>query len=235
MRFRYYIGTETDPYRNLATEQELLKTVSKGIAILYLWQNDNTIVIGRNQNPYNECKVEDFLNDGGKIARRKSGGGAVFHDLGNLNYSILSDISERNEVLYHNILINALKSLDILAEYNGRNDIIINGKKCSGNAVYQDGFILCQHGTVLVNTDIERMVSYLTPNKSKLDRNHISSVFSRVINVSELVDGIGVKEMIRAIIEGTEASPLVTKPERHNIDLLEAFYSDYQWVFGGKR
>ncbi|SDW87252.1 lipoate-protein ligase [Lachnospiraceae bacterium KHCPX20] len=235
MRFKYLIGTETDPYRNLATEQALLKFVSDGTAVLYLWQNDNTIVIGRNQDIDNECRADKFLAEGGRIARRRSGGGAVYHDMGNLNFSILSAGSQYESVAYQNIIMKALGVFGIESEYNGRNDIMVAGMKCSGNAVYQDGNMLCQHGTLLIDTNIRRMTEFLTPEKSKLDRNHVSSISSRVVNLKEVCDRVNVKSMIQAFVSSTDAEEMECAPSKEVIEKLTAFYKSREWVFGGKR
>ncbi len=235
MKFKYLVGEETDPYRNLATEQEILNNVAHDIAVLYLWQNDNTIVVGRNQDVYCECNVNDFLNEGGRIARRRSGGGAVYHDLGNLNFSIICDISKKESCEYQKLLIKVLRQFGIKADYNGRNDIMVCGKKCSGNSAYQSDEAICQHGTLLIATDIGRMVSFLTPKKSKLARNHVTSIESRVINLSEINHDINVESMIQAFIQITEACELEYTPNRNKIEQIAEFYKSREWVYGGMK
>ena len=235
MEFKYLIGTETEPYRNLAIEQELMKSVKCGTAILYLWQNDNTIVVGRNQDVYSECRVDAFLEEGGYIARRHSGGGAVYHDTGNLNFSILCNATEEKFCGYQKILKDVLSEFGVKSEYNGKNDILVDGKKCSGNATYADGDRVCQHGTLLISTDIERMVSFLTPEKSKLVRNHVSSIASRVINLREFSGSINVESMKKMFIRITEASKLEYTPDKNRIDELTNFYKSQKWVYGGIR
>lgn len=235
MRVEYMVETGTDPYRNLATEQELLQNVMYGTAVLYLWQNDNTIVIGRNQDVYNECRVADFIEEGGTIARRRSGGGAVYHDMGNLNFSIIYGFSEKEEHEYYNLIIDVLEILGIKAEYNGRNDIVVGGRKCSGNAVYQDGNVVCRHGTLLVHTDIKRMVSFLTPDKGKLDRHHVASIASRVINLEEIDENISMENIRRAFIQAAHGTELKNRPDKDKIDKLAEFYRSEAWIFGGKQ
>lgn len=235
MHFKYVITDETNPYRNLATEQELMHHVATGMAILFLWQNNNTIVIGRNQDVRCECRVDEFLGDGGQIARRQSGGGAVYHDMGNLNFSIISKTSDRESCRYQQIVGDAVKEFYIETEYNGRNDITVYKKKFSGNAVYQDGEVTCQHGTVLVATDIDKMTYYLTPEQSKLDRNHIKSVSSRVINLSSLNRKINIKSMMQAFIQSTKAMKLDYTPDKNMIAELTSFYESDTWVYGGKK
>lgn len=235
MKYEYLIGTEKNPYRNLAIEQELMDSVRGGTAFLFLWQNEDTIVLGRNQGAESECRIDEFLSTGGTIARRRSGGGAVYHDAGNLNFSIICLQSESEICQYQKIVKDALEVLGIAAEYNGRNDILVEGRKCSGNAVYEDGDALCQHGTLLVNTDIERMEVFLTPDKSKLDRNHVASISSRVINLCEIDSAISIEKAKMAFIQAVQAVPSVTSPEEDRLDELMAFYGSRSWVYGGKR
>ncbi len=140
MEYRYMISSSSNPYRNLALEQALFPCVSDDAAIFLLWQNDNTIVVGRDISI--ECRAEAFLRQGGTLARRKSGGGAVYHDLGNLNYSIICRTALENECRYYDLICGLLRQYGLDARYNGRNDITIGAKKISGNAKYTTGEIL---------------------------------------------------------------------------------------------
>ncbi|MGM9617603.1 lipoate--protein ligase family protein [Butyricicoccus sp.] len=145
------ITNETNPYHNIALEE----------CILYLWQNRNTVVIGRNQHAENECRVQELQKDGGFLARRLSGGGAVYHDLGNLNFTFLAyenhfDISSQNEVI-----LRAVKRLGVQAEKNGRNDLTVDGKKFSGHAYYKTGGRCYHHGTLMVDVDYTKLAAYL--------------------------------------------------------------------------
>ena len=125
MNFKYVIGQKTDPYYNLAMEQKLLDFVDEQTGIIFLWQNDKTIVVGRNQNVNAECDVKAFTFWGGKIARRRSGGGAVYHDLGNLNYSILTTQLNKDKLRYQDLMVGLIETYGITATYNGRNDILL--------------------------------------------------------------------------------------------------------------
>ena len=230
---KYIVTTNTDPYINLATEQALFDQCENDTLILYLWQNDNTIVIGRNQDPYLECRADEFIADGGRIARRRSGGGAVYHDLGNLNYSVICRAEYADKVSYQRLVASAMEYLGFQTEYNGRNDILIENRKFSGNAVFNDGSICCQHGTLLVDCNISRMEHYLTPNNEKMERNHVRSVSSRVINLSEVKPGLTISEVISAFIESNHAVELTEKPNNDNVERLYAEYSDKKWILGG--
>lgn len=235
MKYNYVTIDCTNPYRNLAYEQSLFEFVEPGQAILFLWQNDNTIVVGRNQDVYKECLVEEFMKNGGRIARRRSGGGAVYHDMGNLNFSIICAEPEAQECAYQKVIKKAVKKFGIDAEFNGRNDLVIDGRKFSGNAAYSDGKILCQHGTILIASDMNRMNDYLTPDASKLGRNHVKSVSSRVINLGCLAEGICVDSMKRAMVSEVDAAPMKKLPSDDVVKGLEMFYSDKNWIFGGEK
>ncbi|MCR5144562.1 MAG: lipoate--protein ligase family protein [Lachnospiraceae bacterium] len=200
MIFKIFQAESFDPIINLKKEEELEKQVQIGIGVLYLWQNDNTIVIGRNQDPEAECKVLEFQAQGGVIVKRRSGGGAVYHDRGNLNFSLICHESDKEFCEYTKILEAVIARLGMKAEFNGRNDLLINGRKFSGNAVYRHDDIICQHGTILVDTDIAKMETYLTPDISKLNRNGISSVKARVINLREVDEKITVELVKDAFI-----------------------------------
>lgn len=234
MKYKYIISSNTNPYKNLAYEQYLLKQVENEFAIIYLWQNNDTIVVGRNQNIYNECLVDEFKQSGGYIARRKSGGGAVYHDLGNLNFSIISKINNLEKCQYQNIIMDCLKSFGINSDFNGRNDILVEGKKVSGNAKYSSGDTICQHGTLLIDTDIERMTHFLTPNINKLERNYVKSVKSRVINLSYISSRISIETMKNAILTTLEASQLTIYENKNELLSYEQIYSGNDWILGGK-
>ena len=233
MNFKYIISNRTDPYYNIALEECLFPYADKNTVILYLWQNDNTIVIGKNQNVYSECRVLDFLKQNGNIARRKSGGGAVYHDMGNLNFSIISAMIKDEKILYRNLILKVMKSLGMQAEFSGRNDLLINGRKFSGNAVYHKGDLQCQHGTVLIHSDIEKMAYYLTPEKSKMERHHVQSISSRVINLVELSPKLTVETVMQSFIRETKAQSLSVLINQMDIEKAAEFYNSEKWIYGG--
>lgn len=181
-----YTSNSFNPYQNLATEKFLMDTVDKNTVILYLWQNENTVVIGRNQNVWNECRCALLEKEGGFIARRFSGGGAVFHDTGNLNFTFISHAEDSDVLKQLQVIQTALSYTGISTEISGRNDILANGKKFSGNAFFNSQGKSCHHGTILISANTEKLTRYLTPPKAKLQAKGVKSVKSRVINLSEI-------------------------------------------------
>lgn len=174
-----------DPYRNLAIEKYLTLHARPGECILYLWQNRRSVVIGRNQNAWRECNVERLTADGGALVRRLSGGGAVFHDLGNLNFSFCAreedyDVDRQLEVIRRGLL-----RLGIVCARSGRNDLLTDGRKFSGNAFYMRGGHCCHHGTIMIDVDRELLSRYLVVPSRKLVSKGITSVQSRVVNLKE--------------------------------------------------
>ena len=232
--YKYICSENTCPYYNLALERSLFDFVDEDTVILYLWQNSHTIVIGKNQNAFAECKVDEFIGVGGTLARRPSGGGAVYHDLGNLNFSIICKESIAKEHTYQRIVKEALSYFGIVSEFNGRNDLTVDDKKFSGNAFYVKDDVLCQHGTILINSDFKELSKYLTPDISKLERNHVKSVESRVVNLSEISDKITVESMKEAMIKAVNAVRLEEEPTESKVEEYKKIFENDEWIFEGK-
>ena len=236
-----YEGVSHDPHYNLAVEQSLLESVEKGQCILYLWQNQNTVVIGRNQNPWKECRTALLAEEGGKLARRLSGGGAVFHDLGNLNFTFLVPQGDYDLDRQLNVIQLAVQSLGIPTERSGRNDILADGRKFSGNAFYKNGRQAYHHGTLLVDVDKEKMGRYLNPSKAKLHSKGVDSVRSRVVNLKELNPDITIDALKSALTEAFAqiyGCPLsVIKEDQLDADQIEKLTErnrSWEWNFGQK-
>lgn len=232
--YKYICSENTSPYYNLALERSLFDFVDEDTVILYLWQNSHTIVIGKNQNAYAECKVDEFIGAGGTLARRPSGGGAVYHDLGNLNFSIICKESIAKEHTYQRIVKETLRIFGIVSEFNGRNDLTVDDKKFSGNAFYVKDDVLCQHGTILINSDFKELSKYLTPDISKLERNHVKSVESRVVNLSEISDKITVESMKEAMIKATNAVRIGEVPTESKVEEYKKIFENDEWILEGK-
>jgi lipoate-protein ligase A len=179
-----------DPRENLALEQYIIENCAPDEIWLYLWQNHNTVVIGRNQNPWRECDMQAMKDDGVVLVRRQSGGGAVFHDEGNLNFTFIADKNIYNLERQLGVVIKALEGFGLNAEFSGRNDILLDGKKFSGNAFSHKADVSMQHGTLLINSNMGKLSRYLKPSKAKLEAKGVQSVRSRVINLKELCPGL---------------------------------------------
>lgn len=238
-QLKVYEGDSFDPHFNLAVEQYLLESVEPGCCILYLWQNQNTVVIGRNQNAWKECRTTLLEEEGGHLARRLSGGGAVFHDLGNLNFTFLVPTADYDLDRQFSVILEACLSLGLHAEKSGRNDVLAEGRKFSGNAFYQNGQQSYHHGTLLVDVDMARMGRYLNPDKAKLAAKGVDSVRSRVVNLRELAPGVTVpllKEKLFEAFRKVYGLPTETMTldgmDRAAIDALYRRNQSWEWNYG---
>lgn len=236
-----YESASYDPYYNLAVEQHLLESVDEDSCILYLWQNAHTVVIGRNQNAWKECRTSLLEQEGGHLARRLSGGGAVFHDLGNLNFTFLVPQADYDLDRQFSVIREAAQSFGIPAEKSGRNDVLADGRKFSGNAFYRNGTQAYHHGTLLVDVDMQHMGRYLNPSKAKLQSKGVDSVRSRVVNLRELNPDItipGLKAAMADALAKVYSLPLEQLPEealnKPYIDSLRQRNGSWEWLYGQK-
>ena len=236
-----YESAGYNPHWNLAMEQHLLEQVTPGCCILDLWQNQNTVVIGRNQNAFKECRTTLLEQEGGHLARRLSGGGAVFHDLGNLNFTFLVPQAGYDLDRQFSVIQEAVRSFGIPAEKSGRNDVLAEGRKFSGNAFYRNGTQAYHHGTLLVDVDMQKMGRYLNPSKAKLQSKGVDSVRSRVVNLRELNPDITIDKLKAAMAEAF--SKVYGLPlERISENALDMPYVDalcqkngsWEWLYGQK-
>lgn len=236
----YIIKTDkTYPYHNIALEKILLEDMPKGSMTLYLWQNEHTVVIGRNQCAWRECNVSALQNDGGYLARRLSGGGAVYHDLGNLNFTFLYDKSVEDISKQTSVIAKAVATFGLHAEQSGRNDITIDGKKFSGNAYYTQGDRAYHHGTLLVNVDPVPLGKYLTTDAAKYRSKGVSSVRSRVVNLQTLCEDITIDSLADRLsktfceVYGMDAE-VITEDFLSQAKILTAQkeLEDWNWVYG---
>ena len=204
MRLQIIISSQYNPFLNRAVEQYLTEHQAEKTVTMYLWKNERTVVIGYNQNPYAECNVKLLLNEGGHLMRRGTGGGAVYHDLGNINFSFVADKRLYDVKKQLSVIQDALLSYGLQTEISGRNDLTCEGRKFSGNAFAKGKQNDLHHGTILIKTDGAMMQRYLIVDKAKLMKNGVKSVASRVINLSELVPELTSENIKQPLIASFE-------------------------------
>ena len=234
-----YNAQGTNPHENLAAEKVLMDALQPGEAMLYLWQNLNTVVIGKNQNAWLECRTSLLEEEGGKLSRRLSGGGAVYHDLGNLNFTFLMCKEDYNLDKQVEVIKQACALSGIQAEKSGRNDLLADGRKFSGNAFYQDKVHAYHHGTLMVDVDKEKLGRYLSPPKAKLEAKGVASVRSRVVNLKELAPELTIEGMRRNMeaafqnVYGLSATEFVLDDTmKAQIHQLKDLYSSWDYLYG---
>lgn len=239
MKLETIISNSFEPFLNLAVEDWLFQHCEKESVVCYLWRNERTVVIGQNQNPYAECNVDMLEGEGGHLMRRTTGGGAVYHDVENLNFTFVAPVAVADIQRNFKVIADALATYGIKAEVSGRNDMTADGRKFSGSAFHKNATTALHHGTIMIKTDIEALRRYLTPNVSKLLKHGVKSVESRVVNLSELAD-IAVESLMPRIVEAFEKE-YGQKSERVDfgeLSLVEEvhqrrdFYASDEWRFG---
>ena len=184
----YIESDSTDPYYNLALEEYVFEDLDKGEEFLILWQNANSIIVGKYQNTAEEVN-QSFVDEHHiRVARRLSGGGAVYHDTGNLNYTLIVDQKNNpdfNFSLFVIPVIEALRELGVNAEFNGRNDLTIGGRKFSGQSQYAKGGRIMHHGCIMLDSNLENVQDALRVKAAKFESKSIKSVRSRVTTINE--------------------------------------------------
>lgn len=237
------INNSLNPYYNLALEEYVMKNIDINDDIIILWQNMPTIVVGRNQNTIGEINSEYIRNKNIKIVRRTSGGGAVYHDLGNLNYTFITKNINENLNNYEKLtkpIIKAINSFGIESYFFGRNDILLDNMKISGNAQSFYKNRMFQHGTILFNSDLSEIKNVLIPKNKVIDKS-IKSNRSLVTNIypylKEKITIIEFKEkLLKAILNTNNPNENVlklTEEDFLNINKLKMEkYETWEWNYG---
>ena len=236
---KYLRLTSTDPYYNLAVEEYLFRHANEDIFLL--WQNASTVVIGKNQNAYAEINLPLAEERGIRISRRITGGGAVYHDMGNLNYSFITSQGSADSLDYARFaepILKALAALGLSCALNGRNDLECEGRKFSGNAQYTANGRILHHGTILFSADLSLLSSVLRVDKEKLAYRAVKSVASRVMNLSERLREMDVETFIShveaEVLADLDAEPL-TLPSDPRIEALRARNASREWIYSDRR
>lgn len=226
----------TDPYRNLAIEEYLF--LHSDDDVFLLWQNEPTVVIGKNQNAYAELALDYIKENGVHVARRITGGGAVYHDLGNVNYSFISMTKGKDglDFAYFTApMLAALESLGVHAVLSGRNDLQVDGKKFSGNAQHASGERVLHHGTLLFDSDLDALSAALRVDEEKLRARAVRSVRARVTNLRPYLkkdcDARAFMAQIGNFVTAAYAAEPLTLPTGEKLEsLCERNRSD-AWIF----
>lgn len=205
MKNYWYISPSSDGWQNLALDEWFLDHLAPEDMILYFYINKNAVIIGRNQNPWKECKLSAMEADDVQLVRRITGGGAVYHDSGNLNFSFIAGENRYDVEKQLSLILRAVSSFGIPCAFSGRNDLLADGKKFSGNAFCSRGHIRQHHGTLLLHADLDRLQNYLQVDPMKIRSKGIESVRSRVCNLSEFAPDISSESMLAAIRAEYEA------------------------------
>lgn len=239
---KYILNNSLNPYFNLALEEHIFKTVGMDDDFIILWQNDKTIVIGRHQNTIEEVNSDFVKENNINVVRRITGGGAVYHDLGNLNFSFITGYDKNDKIDYKKYtipVINALDKIGIKAELSGRNDLTIDGKKFSGNAQSLHKGRILHHGTLLFNSDLDVVSKALNVKVDKIKSKGIKSVRSRVTNISDYLDkSIEIGEfkdiLFKNLFEENDLQEyIITEDDLKAInELKDNKYNTWEWIYG---
>lgn len=239
---RYIINKRTDPYFNIALEEYCLMNVDPGQAYFILWQNEPSIIIGKNQNALDEINKNFVDQRAIKVVRRISGGGAVYHDLGNLNFTFISDVGESGAPdfsIFAQPVIEVLKDLGLDARLSGRNDILLGDRKISGNAqrLYRKKFM--QHGTLMFDVNLDDLVEALNVNPDKIQSKGIKSIRSRVTNIRDFLKEDMIIEDFRELLQKRlsddyQSEEIILKEE--DLDQIREAgknkFSSWEWNYG---
>ena len=238
---RYIKNVSTNPYYNMAFDEYCLESLSINEPVFYLWQNRPAVIVGFNQEVNTEVNLDYLKENGIDLVRRVTGGGAVYHDLGNLNYTIVgrSEDLERDYPEYASIMAKALQSLGVPATLSGRNDILVEGRKVSGFAKRVCKNRLMVHGTLMYNVDVDVLTKVLNPSNTKLQSKGIASVRSRVANLCEYLPNIPdiqtfskqLEEILSHQYQDTEYQ--LSEEDLANIQLLtDQKFATWEWNYG---
>ena len=234
---KYILNPQTHPHYNMAFDESLLSSPPLEEPLFCLWQNRPSVIIGLNQSAYAEVNLPFLEANGIVLARRVTGGGAVYHDLGNLNYTITGGIRELDEQACLQRVVDALRELGVPAERSGRNDILVEGRKCSGYAKRMEKDRVMVHGTLMFEVDLAQLTEALAVPGSKLSAAGIASVRSRVANLKEYLPQFPsireFQEALHARLAGADEEIRLTEEQLGAIRAqTETKFSTWEWNYG---
>ena len=238
---RYLRNTHTNPYYNMAFDEFCLESLNIDEPVFFLWQNRPSVIIGLNQEVNTEVNLDYLQKNDIALVRRVSGGGAVYHDFGNMNYTIVgrSEDLERDYPEYAGMMMKALQKLGIPATLSGRNDILVDGKKVSGFAKRVSKDRLMVHGTLMYNVDLDTLTEALNPPSTKLESKGIASVRSRVANLCELLPDITDIQMLIQRLEAIlsenyqDKEYVLSEAELAQIQkIADEKFATWEWIYG---
>ncbi len=233
---------ETDPEINLAFEEFVFNQMDKNESYFLLWQNKNAIIVGKHQNTIEEINQEFVEKNKIKVVRRLSGGGAVFHDMGNLNFTFIVNENEKKMFDFKSFtdpVVKALQSIGVNAAFNSRNDIAIDGKKFSGNSQYAKKGRILHHGTILFNSKLDTIQEALKVKADKVESKSIKSIRSRVTNIIDYLEKpYSLDDFVDILLDYMfKENPLeeiqLSDADYHAIKKLrDEKYSTWEWNYG---
>ena len=238
---RYLRNENTDPYVNMAFDEYALEQLPLDEPLFYLWQNRPAVIIGLNQDAHAEVDIKYLKEHDIALVRRVTGGGAVYHDMGNLNYTIVGRSADLNRDYpeYARYMLQALQTLGVRAELSGRNDILVNGRKVSGYAkrVYKDRLMV--HGTLMYDVGLSILEKALNPPAEKLVAKGIASVRSRVMNLRECMPQVkdikDLKERLERYLshDYANAEYMLTEEAKQAIEqAAKRKFATQEWIYG---
>ncbi|WP_033161206.1 lipoate--protein ligase [[Mycoplasma] collis] len=235
---KIFVSKKYSPFYNLVIEELIAKDEELNEDIIYFYQHENAVIIGQNQNVHKEVKIDVLKNENIELYRRLSGGGAVYHDLGNLNFSFITAKGTGEYEKFLNPILEFLKSINLDAKFKGRNDLVVNDAKFSGNAQFLTKNKIVHHGTILFNADLTKLSKVLNPSKLKMQSKGIESARQRVTNLlNEMEDKITFEHFFDKLLtffKNKYNATVSDIPQKYLEKILETqkLRSSDEWVYG---
>lgn len=234
----FFFSPTGDATKNMAYDDFFLSRLGKEDFLMMFYVNDSSVIIGKNQNGWRECNLPAMEANHVTLARRVSGGGAVYHDNKNLNFSFIAGQKRYDVPAQLKLIIDTMQNLGIPAAFTGRNDILADGKKFSGNAFCRRSEVSMHHGTILIDTDLSKLQNYLNVSQKKIQSKGITSVRSRVCNITEFNPALTIDIVAKALKDvyyNTYATPaefFFVEEDLQALTTLQEKHASWQWRLG---